>query len=297
MRLRSSVPGLATLPSMALLLLGCGDLLPGRREPAFDPAASADSAEAKESKPRARPKAGAKDAAPVTPADAASAFDQIRRSLRVLVGAEQGFYAENGAYTEDLGALGFRPTGQSQVRFLWLTPRGWAASGSHPALPGRDCVVYVGEANAPPTTLRYTRSGREGVVVCDMESAPRPTNPAGSAAPAPPPADTASALDAVNPTVQMRVDLRNLARSQEAYFATQGAYSPRPERLQIQFLWHRGVKVTILHADRVSWAARATHVSRPGKSCVAWFGSPSTRPATEADRSVPRRSGVPVCDR
>jgi hypothetical protein len=214
------------------------------------------------------------------------------------VAAEQGFYAENGTYTEDLKGLGFRPSGETQVKFLWLTPAGWAASGSHPALPGRDCVVFVGKASAPPTTLRYTRSGREGVVICDQQSGPRAAPAAGGSGPSAPPAaaDAASALDAVNPNVQMRVDLRNLAGAQEAYYATQGSYSRRPEQLQLQFGWQRGVTVTVLQADRTSWTARATHASRPGKSCVVWFGSPPSRPVTLADRKVPDRQGVPACD-
>jgi hypothetical protein len=291
---RLRIPDSAMLFGLTILLSACGDLLPVRREPVV----SADSVAAAADKPRPKPRSGDAAAPPATPEAASSAFEQIRRSLRRLVAAEQGFYAENGAYTEDLSAMGFRPSGASEVKFLWLTNEGWAASGSHPALPKRDCVVFVGKASAPPTTLRYTRSSREGVVVCDVDAAPRPTAASTSPTPAPSlPADTASALDAVNPNIQMRVDLRNLARSQEAWFATQGAYSPRSEQLQFQFLWNRGVKLTMLYADRASWAARATHVSRPGKSCVVWFGSPPTRPATVADGIVPRRSGVPACDK
>jgi hypothetical protein len=284
------------LAAMLLCVPACDGLLPDRRQPAFDAAASADSGAAQAERPKARRRAdtnAAREAAaePV----AASAFDQIRRSLRLLVAAEQGFYAENGTYSGDLGRLAFRPSGESQVKFLWVTRQGWAASGTHPALPGRDCVVFVGAANAPPTTLRFTRSGREGVVVCDVQPGPRPV--AGASAPPPPPvADTASALDAVNPTVQMRVDLRNLAHAQAAYYATQGIYSLRPEQLQLQFAWQRGVKVTLLNADRDSWSARATHTGRPGRSCVMWYGSPSVRPATDAQGKVPDRSGVPACD-
>jgi hypothetical protein len=235
-----------------------------------------------------------------TGAEADAAFNQIRRSLRTLVAAEQGFYAENGTYSEDLARLGYRPTGESRIRFLWLTRKGWAASGTHPALPGRDCVTFVGAADAPPTTLKLVRSGREGVVVCDAQAQARPIPVAGAAprpreAP-PPPADTGSALDAVNPTVQMKVDLRNLVQAQTAYFGTQGLYSRRPEQLQLQYGYRRGVKITVLHADQRSWAARATHAASPGKSCVVWYGSLSVRPATTAQGKVPPRSGVPACD-
>jgi hypothetical protein len=292
MRSRRTI-SFSTLAASVLLLPACDGLLPDRRQPAFA-AASVDSGRQVE-QPKGKRRADSNARREAAEPEAASAFDQIRRSLRVLVAAEQGFYAENGTYSGDLDRLPFRPSGESQVKFLWVTRQGWAASGTHPAVPGRDCVVFVGVANAAPTTLRFTRSGGEGVVVCDVQPGPRAA--VGSSAPAPPPvADTSSALDAVNPTVQMRVDLRNLANAQTAYFATQGIYSIRPEQLQLQFSWQRGVDVTLLNADRSSWSARATHASRPGRSCVVWYGSPSTRPATEAQGRVPDRAGVPACD-
>jgi hypothetical protein len=298
---------LTAVAAAVVLLSACDDLMPSRPQPAVDPATPVDSAAAQGGRPQARRSAAGDTGREATGPEAEAAFALIRRSLRVLVAAEQGFYAENGTYSEDPNRLGFRPSGESQIKFLWLTRQGWAASGTHPALPGRDCVVFVGAANAAPTTLRFTRSGREGVVVCDNQPAPRPA--AGSAAPVPvppsggsvapvPPSapDTASALDAVDPTVQMRVDLRNLVQAQAAYFATQGIYSRRPEVLQLQYAWRRGVDVTLLQADRRSWSARATHAARPGKSCVIWYGSASPRPATEAQRKVPERAGVPACD-
>lgn len=287
---------LSALAASVLLLPACDGLLPDRRQPALQAATSVDTAAAQAQRPKPKRKAVA-DARPdeAAASEAATAFDQIRRSLRMLVAAEQGFYAENGTFSEDPNRLGFRPSGQSQVKFLWVTRRGWAASGTHPALPGRDCVVFVGVANAAPTTLKFTRSGGEGVVVCDVQSGPR--GKVDSAAPAPPSvADTGSALDAVNPAVQMRVDLRNLANAQAIYFATQGIYSLRTEQLQLQFAWQRGVNVTLLSADRSSWSARARHTGRPGKSCVVWYGTPTTRPATDAQHRVPARSGVPACD-
>jgi hypothetical protein len=284
-----------TALAASVLLLACDDLVPGRRQPAPNAATSVESVAQGERPQATRKPAGNAHPEAATGPEADAAFAQIRRSLRGLVAAEQGFYAENGTYSEDIARLGFRPSGESQVRFLWLTPQGWAASGTHPALPGRDCVVFVGAASAAPTTLRFTRNGRAGVVVCDVQPGPRPA--AGRAAPAPPAvADTSSALDAVNPTVQMRVDLRNLAQAQAAYFATQGIYSLRPELLQLQFAWQRGVEVTLLQADRRSWSARATHAARPGRSCVIWYGSPSPHPATQAQRKVPEHPGVPACD-
>jgi hypothetical protein len=228
-------------------------------------------------------------------------FDQIRRGLRRLVVAEENYYAENGAYTEDLTRIGFTPEGDTRVRFLWLSRGGWAASGTHPDIPSRDCVIYVGRERGAPTTLRDVRSGKEGVPVCDAIPGPRPHRDTVSRPPAEPPSpapvpDTASALDAVNPSVQMRVDLRNLARSQDTYLGLQGVYSRRTEPFALQYLWHRGVTMTILSADARSWSARATHAARPGKSCVAWFGPVPKKPATEAQQRVPEQPSVPVCD-
>jgi hypothetical protein len=291
--LRSAAAAVAVL-----LLPACDDLLPARPQAAVPPTPTVDSAAGG---PRRQPRRAPADSArkEATGAEADAAFNQIRRSLRTLVAAEQGFYAENGTYSEDLARLGYRPAGESQVRFLWLTRKGWAASGTHPALPGRDCVTFVGAADAPPTTLKLVRSGREGVVVCDAQPQARPIPVRGTAPrrPAPPPAaDTGSALDAVNPTIQMKVDLRNLVQAQTAYFGTQGLYSRRPEQLQLQYGYRRGVKITVLHADQRSWAARATHAASPGKSCVVWYGSLSVRPATTAEGKVPPSSGVPACD-
>ncbi|HUF36235.1 MAG TPA: hypothetical protein VMN37_09805 [Gemmatimonadales bacterium] len=276
---------------VGMSLAGCDQMLPLRRQVAVAPPA-ADTAPSPAPVPRRRPPAA--EAAP-TGIGEDEAFNLIRRGLRRLVAAEQGFYAENGAYTEDFERLGFRPEGETQIRFLWLTRDGWAASGSHPALPGRDCVIFVGRVNAAPTSLKYIRSGREGVAACDVA----PTRPQRSNAPVPAvsrAADTASALAAVSPSVQMRVDLRNLVGSQDAYLATQGTYARRLEPLSLQYLWQRGVRVAILSADAHSWSARASHVRQPGKSCVIWYGPVQFRPVTDAQQRSPDRSGVPVCD-
>jgi hypothetical protein len=290
-----SVAALRTTALVAapLLLGACDDLLPGPRQRAR--VAVAESAPAPAPAPKPRP---AKAAAPALDnTAAAAAFRQMSQTLRRLVAAEQTFYAENGTYSGDLQRLDVRPLGETRVEFLSAARTGWAARATHPGLPGRDCVTYTGAVSAAPTTTRYGRRGREGMVLCDDERRPgRPTSPAAQSEPTPAPVDTTNALDAVNPAVQMRVDLRKLSQAQAAYYGTQGLYSRQVERLPLQYGWHRGVTVTLIHADVHSWSARATHASRPGKSCVIWFGTPATRPFTAAERKVPARSGVPACD-
>jgi hypothetical protein len=276
----------------------CDNLLPERPPVAVGPpATTADSApEAATPARRERAARPTRDTAkPVGRLTESQAFSQIRRALRRLVAAEQAFFAENGAYTEDLDRLGYRREGETAIRFLWLNRDGWAVSGTHPAIPGRDCVLFVGRVAAAPTSLKFVRTGREGVAACDDPPLPRRSDTA-PPPPAPAPADTASALDAVEPVVQMRVDLRNLVTAQNAYFQTQGIYSRRMEPFALQYLWHRGVTVRLLTADAQSWSASATHANRPGKSCTIWFGPVSTRPVTISEGKVAEKAGTPVCD-
>ncbi|HEV2084801.1 MAG TPA: hypothetical protein VGR09_06950 [Gemmatimonadales bacterium] len=280
------------LMTVTLASVGCSDLIPRR---STDGALADTTPEAASSpKPSGRPR-GQKEGRP-TAATEDAGFAEIRRTLRRLVAAEESFFAENGAYSDELSLIGLRPDKNITIRFLWLSRDGWAASGTHTALAGRDCVVFVGQAKAPPTTLKYVRSGKEGVTVCDDASAPSKPMPTPPAKAKPPLADAGNALDLLDPRVIMKVDLRNLAHSQETYFAMQGTYARRTEPMALQYLWHRDVRVKILAADDQSWAAKATHARFPGKSCVIWFGAVAQRPATDAQHRHENQSGVPVCD-
>ena len=285
----------AAIVAATLLVMACEDLLPGRRQ---TPVAAVTASDSTPSKPRrtATPEA--------TGPEVEAAFRDISQTLRRLVVAEQSFFAENGAYSADLGRVGFRPLGKSEVEFLWVTKEGWAARATHPVLPGRDCVTYTGTGGPVPSTRRLGRSGKEGVVVCDLvlpaqpvrRPVPPPRDTARAPAPAPAIVDTTSALDAVDPLVQMKVDLRKLGFAQSAYFGTQGRYSQRLETMPLQFGWQRGVSVALIHADQRSWAARATHERAPEKTCVVWYGSPPRRPYSAIQRRVPEEPGVPACD-
>jgi len=237
---------------------------------------------------------------------AAAAFSKTRTELRRLVAAEETFFAENGTYSDELSLLGLQPDSNTTIRFLRMSRDGWAARGTHINLPGRDCVIFVGRGRRPPTTVKYGRRGREGVPTCDDApvSIPRPSppaaaEPAGAAKTAQPQSvspDTANALDALDPRVLMKVDLRNLAHSQETFYQMQGFYAKRPENLALQYLWHKDVQVRILAADAQSWTAKATHARFPGRSCVIWFGPVAQRPVTDAQRRHETRPGEPVCD-
>jgi hypothetical protein len=276
------------LATVTLGSVACSDLALRRsaKGPPADTIPEAASSPKPSSRPRERP----------TPAVENAAFAEIRHTLRRLVAAEENFFAENGTYSDELSLIGLTPDKNTTIRFLWLSREGWAASGTHAALADKDCVVFVGQAKAAPTTLRFVRSGKEGVTICDDASPPPPPPAAPPAKPKPTVADAGSALDLLDPRVVMKVDLRNLAHSQETYFAMQGSYARRTEPMALQYLWHRDVRVKILAADDQSWAAKATHARFPGKSCVIWFGAVAQRPATDAQRRQENRPGTPVCD-
>jgi hypothetical protein len=281
--------GRGVLTTAALLLLACTDLalprIPARASGDSTPEPASTAGVSRERK------------APVTADAEAAAFADIRRTLRRLVVGEATFFAENGTYTDELSVIRVSPAKNVDIRFLWVSRDGWAASGTHTALPGKDCVIFVGKAQSPPTTLKYVRAGRLGVPVCDDRSRREKSvaaSPPQSPAPAPP--DTANTLDLLDPKVVMKVDLRNLAHAQETYFAMQGVYARRTEPLALQYLWHRDVKVKILSADAQSWVAKATHARFPGKSCVIWFGLVPQRPSTDAQQRGEKQAGVPVCD-
>jgi hypothetical protein len=282
------------LMTVTLASVGCRDLIPRR---STDGALADTTPEVASSpRPSGRPR-GQKESRPKAATEDAG-FAEIRRALRRLVAAEAAFFAENGTYSDELSIIGLPPDKNTTIRFLWLSRDGWAASGTHAALTGKDCVVFMGQAKAPPTTLKYVRSGKEGVTVCDDSRAPAepPAEAPPPAKPKPTVAEAGSALDLLDPRVLMKVDLRNLAHSQETYFAMQGSYARRTEPMALQYLWHRDVRVKILAADNQSWAAKATHARLPGKSCVIWFGAVGQRPATDAQQRRENRSGVPVCD-
>jgi hypothetical protein len=289
--------GRALLLTMVLVASACSDFNLSRvRRP------SADTVE-----PGHPPKpAPSSKAAPLTDAATANAgFAEIRRNLRELLIREETFFAETGSYSADPSHIGFRPDTTTTIRILWISRDGWAASGTHVNLPGQNCVIFVGPGKRRPRTLKFGRSAREGTLACDdaqtttasQRAAKRSTSAVGTPEKTDTTAaDTANALDMLDPKVLMKVDLRNLVYSQETFYQMQGFYARRTENLALQYLWHRQVQVRMLSADAESWAAKATHARLPGKSCVIWYGPVTHRPTTDAQRRGESQAGVPVCD-
>src|SRR5215469_3659474 len=80
--------------------------------------------------------------APTTTADVA---DAMRRQLSGLITAELAYYAETGKYSKDFTTVGYHPAAPVQVTLVDENDHGLAARATTPVLPGKSCVVYVGQ--------------------------------------------------------------------------------------------------------------------------------------------------------
>ena len=73
----------------------------------------------------------------------------LRADLHNLVVAEEQYFYENQAYTNDIVALKFTATKNVTVVFTASGPGGWAATATHAHANPIICGVFVGNA-APP---------------------------------------------------------------------------------------------------------------------------------------------------
>lgn len=107
----------------------------------------------------------------------AETMRDVSERLRALVSEEEGFYSREARYTKRIGDVRrFRQKRDTtldavQVEVIYATTRGWSAVGTHPAAPGKSCVIFVGDRNAFPIMTRTREKAldalREGRPVCD----------------------------------------------------------------------------------------------------------------------------------
>lgn len=110
-------------------------------------------------KPAAQP-AGAHDSRPV--------LTSLKNQLRNLVSAEEAFYASKSSYTNSLKDLGYVARDGAYVMVFRASDKGWAGRAVHPSLPGKSCVIWVGDAEKdPPKTDELQLTAREGEPICD----------------------------------------------------------------------------------------------------------------------------------
>ena len=82
----------------------------------------------------------------------------MKTDLRNLVTAEEGYFSDNQAFTNDLGALGFSPSKNVNVTIGAPSANGWSATATHVIATGRTCTVGVGD--------QVPAGGKDGVPQC-----------------------------------------------------------------------------------------------------------------------------------
>jgi hypothetical protein len=94
---------------------------------------------------------------------------------------------------------------------------------------------------------------------------------------------------------KLKSDLRNLVTAQEAYYADHSAYADVMDNLK--FRPSSGVQISLTATQNNAWAAVATDVSLPGRSCVIFINlAEQYRPKTSQEKRVANTEGAPLCD-
>jgi hypothetical protein len=96
---------------------------------------------------------------------------------------------------------------------------------------------------------------------------------------------------------RLKSDLRNLVVAQEKYFAEHSTYADQIDGLA----YHpsSGAQVSLVATQNNAWAAVASDVSAPGKTCVIYINlAEKYRPKTAQDKRLPtvKEEGAPICD-
>ena len=82
----------------------------------------------------------------------------MKTDLRNLVTAQEGYFSDAQAFTNDLTALNYAPSKNVTVTVNNVTGNGWAAQATHSVATGKTCNVYVGD--------QVPAGGKDGVPQC-----------------------------------------------------------------------------------------------------------------------------------
>jgi hypothetical protein len=110
-------------------------------------------------------------------------------------------------------------------------------------------------------------------------------------------AQAASGSWQATPASILKATLRNVVAAQDKYRASHPVFASTLEALQLSP--GADVKIQISGVTPNGWRAKATHRSRPGRSCVVFVGplSGSELPKTDGDGEMAGEERVPLCDR
>ncbi len=94
-------------------------------------------------------------------------YTAIAQDIRNLAASQERYYHANMEYASDLEATDFDPSRGIQITVATATGRGWAATARHESLPSdMGCVVYLGNAEAPPLPDGEPHTRGPGAVQC-----------------------------------------------------------------------------------------------------------------------------------
>jgi hypothetical protein len=108
--------------------------------------------------------------------------------------------------------------------------------------------------------------------------------------------DTATEAERATRT-KLKSDLRNLVTAQEKYYADHSTYADQMDALA--FRPSEGTQVSLVATQNNAWAAVATEVGNPARSCVIYINlAEKYRPGTAQEKRVPtnKEEGAPICD-
>jgi prepilin-type N-terminal cleavage/methylation domain-containing protein len=73
---------------------------------------------------------------------------QMQTALRTLVTAEEAYFDDYYAYSDDLSQLDYNETPMVTVEIVDVVGNGWAAKATH-QMTTIECGIYIGPATAP----------------------------------------------------------------------------------------------------------------------------------------------------
>jgi hypothetical protein len=111
------------------------------------------------------------------------------------------------------------------------------------------------------------------------------------------PAQNLSAAWQSTPASILKNVLRDVVAAQDRYRVTHPTFAGSVEALQLNP--GADVKIQLLRVTAGGWRAKATHRTRPGRSCVVFVGQLSglELPKTDGDGEMAGEERVPLCDR
>jgi hypothetical protein len=99
------------------------------------------------------------------------------------------------------------------------------------------------------------------------------------------------------PASVLKTTLRHVVAAQDSYKEKHGKYAKSLETLRVN--GGSDVRIQIQAATESGWRAKATHRTRPGRSCVVFVGKlrAGEAPRTDGDGEMAGEERVPLCDR